>query len=229
MRHSLSETIKRRATVTGSTVKSIMLPRYSRAKVALRLLEGFHRHTVTGLLQTLYLSSGTPQETADWSNPDDWIAEILEDDQMALATKIWKGSHGALNPRYLKGIHLFLTKHELIECDEDSRLCISPKGGAFISDDEIALKEIDLQEGIIELLKIVKDHSSRQAVLSLWREFLQKNTTYRSESSINSTLADRLANLEDRHLIERKRFWIGLTAGGLAYLDENIPRFGKEI
>ena len=206
-----------------------MLPRYSRAKVALRLLEGFRRHTVTGMLQTIYFNSGTPQETADWSNPDDWIAEILEDDELALATKLWKGSYGALNPRYLKGIHLFLTKHKLIACHEDSRLRISPKGGAFIGGDKATLKEIDLQEGIIELLKILKDHSTRQAVLPLWREFLQKNTAYRSESSINSTLADRLANLEERHLIEKKRFWIGLTAGGLAYLDEITPRFRKEI
>ena len=52
-------------------------PKYSEVRHLLGVWPGFLRRNVTGLHSTLQGLMGTPQNTADWTDPETWIPARL--------------------------------------------------------------------------------------------------------------------------------------------------------
>jgi restriction system protein len=143
------------------TVKSIMLPRYGVAQRLLCTLSGRARSTVTGMIRSVYLWSGTPGEPRTRSNRLEWIDSLLEGAERDLAHRIWKDSGNTINPRYVKGAHLFLNKHGLMSVRDDGCYMITLKGIRFERNEFRTVAEIDTGEGLLELLNLASSLSSR--------------------------------------------------------------------
>jgi hypothetical protein len=149
---------------TAPTVKSIMLPRYDAARRLLGILNGCPRSTITGMLGSIYLWTGTPKEQRSWHDPLQWIDSLLEGAERDLAHRIWKESGKTIHPRYVKGAHLFLNKHDLLSVRDDGRYEITPKGARFAQDDLCTVAEIDTAEGLLELLMAVEPASTESSL-----------------------------------------------------------------
>jgi restriction system protein len=175
---------------------------------------------VTGLIQSVYLNAGTPQETVNWSRPDHWIDDILSGDEQVLAQRIWRETDRSVNPRYLKGIHLFLNKHRLLEVRPDGAYTISKQGTDFIQSALSVTARIDNEEGLIALLDMIGKQTSAARLKEQWAAFLSQFARYKSTSSISATLADRLKNLEERALVQKRRSDLFVTEAGSSYLRE---------
>jgi len=80
------------------------LPEYSVARSFLRTLNGVSYTLYRSLYNSILEQRGNPRETVDWTNPEIWIVERLKEAEQELALRIWKGSKGALNPRYLRSL-----------------------------------------------------------------------------------------------------------------------------
>src|ERR1700737_4837833 len=91
-------------------VQAPLYPPYSDISHAIRLLNGEPVQRVRDMISAIAAQMGTPQNPADWSDPDTWIGERLSGDLQLLARKIWEGSDKHLNPRYLNGCYLFINR-----------------------------------------------------------------------------------------------------------------------
>lgn len=94
----------------------------------------------------------------------------------------------------------------------------TPKGVRFAKNELRTVAEIDLNEGLLELLRLALSSSSREEILTKWRNFVASTSTYKSESSIRNTLAHRLDNLAARGLVTTKRRSVSPTDEGRRYL-----------
>jgi restriction system protein len=63
-----------------------------------------------------------------WTNPDEWIAERLAGTHQETALRIWRGTHGRVNPRHLTGLWLISNTYELLAEDGNRVLQLTPKG-----------------------------------------------------------------------------------------------------
>lgn len=136
------------------------------------------RQGVTGMIKSIYLNSGTPQEITTWSNPDHWIDDLPTGDEQALARELWRTSGGSLNPRYAKGIHLFLNKHKLLSSGDNGVYAVTEKGNAFLREDTAVVQLIDYEEGMIHLLNmLIRDEFvHHQLLLQRWERFCLTHT-----------------------------------------------------
>jgi restriction system protein len=213
----------------ASTITSVMLPTYGVARHLLPTLSGVQRSTVTGMIESIYRGSGTPDAQLKWKDPSKWMAHVLEGEQRQLAEKIWEKSEGSLNPKYTKGSHLFLNKQQLLIVGTEGEYQISRRGHLFIAKDNQTTAEIDRSEGILQILKwISMVEMTRDELRDQWRAFALNSSSYRAESSIRNTLRGRLNNLTERGLIAMKRSRVALTDHGRIYLSQAraaVPNF----
>jgi restriction system protein len=206
---------------TEHRVRTPLFPTYKEVRHLLKIWPGRPRKQVTGLQATLAELRGTPQNTVDWTEPDQWIPERLKDADRELAEASWVGSGKTVNPRYTYGHWLLVQKYELVREDDVGELRLTDRGRDFIDheggDTEAFLDE---QEGLAKLLALVADNGPTRAggLLGEWTEYLTRHSAFGSDSTFRDTLRRRLNNLLDRGLIARKGTLYSITDSGLAYL-----------
>ncbi|MFC1642639.1 HTH domain-containing protein [Myxococcota bacterium] len=205
---------------TEHRVRTPLFPTYREVRQLLKVWPGRSRKQVTGFQATLAELRGTPQNTLDWTDPDQRIPERLKDADRELAGAIWAGSGKTVNPRHTYGHWLLVQKYELVR-EDDGAVRLTDRGREFLDhpggDAEAFLDE---QEGVAKLLALVADNGPARAggLIKEWSEYLARHSAFGSDSTIRDTLRRRLNNLLDRELISRKGTLYSITDGGLAYL-----------
>lgn len=202
-------------------VRTPLFPTYGEVRHLLRVWPGRPRKQVTGLQATLGELRGTPQNTVDWTEPDQWIPERLEGADRELAEAIWKSSGKAVNPRHTYGHWLLVQKYELVQEDDAGVLRLTERGRDFLEHEAgDAEAFLDEQEGLAKLLALVAENGPTRAggLLEEWTEYLTRHSAFGSDSTFRDTLRRRLNNLLDRGLVARKGTMYSVTDEGLAYL-----------
>lgn len=184
-------------------------------------MEGQSQRTFFSMREVIQKNRGTPQETQDWTQPEEWIPRLLENAERDLAHHIWRASGQLVNPRHLTGVWLLSSGYHLIEPDHDDLLHITNYGSSFIQNPQgETVQHIDYFEGLLNLLLIVSEHGpgKRLQFMPAFIEFLEDYSSYRSKSAFNSTWHGRIRNLQDRGLVSRAGITYEITQKGLDYL-----------
>ena len=133
------------------------LPTYESARHFLRILDGVTYDTYRSMYDAIWSQRGTPQETTDWAEPEEWIPERLTGDGQALALRLWRESKKTVNPRHVRGAWYLTTKHGLLSQD-NHRLHITQQGQDFIGQPAGLIEaDIDLREGVLTVLRLVAE------------------------------------------------------------------------
>jgi restriction system protein len=140
----------------------------------------------------------------------------------SLAKHTWSKSKETVNPRYLRGPGIVADRYDLAEESGEGKWIISAAGRDLL-DTQLGATEkgIDLQEGMAEIMQIVrtKPNARRGDFLPDWREFVVEKSNIQQESVVKDFLYRRLQNLMDRKLVDRDGQRYRLTKGGEDYLD----------
>lgn len=201
-------------------VHTPLFPSYSEVEKLLVIVAGkTKRSELLGLFKVIWDHTGTPQNTVDWSSPDQWIDERLSGNEKTLAKRIWDESNKTVNPRYIYGSYLFISTYELLTVDKNGAYCISEKGKGFLSHSSAILRKLDEAEGLPKLLAILAAHSpaKRGDLLDEWGEFLLAHSKFGTPSTIKDTLRRRILNLVERGYIHREGNTYTITDKGVAY------------
>ncbi len=83
-------------------------PTYEDARHFIQILDGISKQAFFDMRSDIMSNRGDPQHQMDWSNPDEWIPNRLEGQNLQFAWKIWEGSGKTLSPRYVLGEWLVL-------------------------------------------------------------------------------------------------------------------------
>jgi restriction system protein len=201
------------------------LPEYGQVRALLPVIVGTKKDELSSLISVVFSITGTPQQTLDWSEPDQWIPSRLSGSARDLASRIWNDTNNVVNPRYLRGHYYFILRHQLLSTDAENRFITTSKSERFSDDDECLIRELDQTEGNAFLLHTIDRLESVKAeeLRSEWSTFVQTRSNYRADSSMRGLLRWRLRNLESRNLISRDRGRISLTSTGKVYVQETIP------
>lgn len=197
-------------------------PTYPSARAFLALMDGQSRRTLLDMRETIRSNVGTPQETRDWTQPDEWILDILSGEQRDMALHLWNGSRGLVNPRHLTGNWLLCSSYELLTPDHHDILQITSRGQDFLdSPFGEAEQYLDFSEGVLHLLAIVAEHGpgKRSDLLPHFTEFVHANSRVRAQSAVSSVWYNRITNCVDRELVSRDGVVYQITKAGLDYLE----------
>ncbi len=200
-------------------VRAPLFPLYRHVKQCIRLWDGEQVKAVRDMINAIMDQTGTPQNTVDWSKPDEWIVARLAGDQKRLAGKLWGGSGRTVNPRHVYGCYLFINRLSLLDQKTGTyRLC--ERGNHFLSDDPDILRELDFGEGIPVVLTLVMEttRAKRSDLIGDWASYLQSVSKFSTPSTFKDTLRRRLLNLVERSLVDRDGNRYSITDKGLAYL-----------
>jgi restriction system protein len=172
------------------------------------------------MLRDMWDQMGTPQNPVDWSDPDEWIPQRLRGKSAELARKLWEGSGKEFNPRYGHGSYLFTKTYRLLDADSGDILHLTDGGKGFLDEDPIILRDLDEQEGLLELLSILatKTRAMRADMLPEWSEYLLERSNFSTSSTFKDTLRRRLLNLVEREMISRDGNVYSIREKGIAYL-----------
>jgi restriction system protein len=198
------------------------LPTFSQLRGYLAAIEGVPVSALEQLESAVWGLRGTPQEPVSWDAPEQWIAERLTGDAQSLAKYIWSKPKETVNPRYLRGPGIVADRYGLAEESGEGKWIISAAGRDLLDTQFGATeKGIDLQEGMAEIMQIVrtKPNARRGDFLPDWREFVVEKSNIQQESVVKDFLYRRLQNLMDRKLVDRDGQRYRLTKGGEDYLD----------
>ncbi len=209
------------------SVRVAWFPTYGEVRHLLGIWPGRARTQITRLHSAIMQHTGTPDDPADWSDPDSWIPELLSGEDHELAYAIWEGSDKTVNPRHTAGSWDLVRHCELLEADPDGDMRLTDRGSDFI-DHVFGSAEalVDKQEGLIGVLRIVGDRGpARSGVLvDPWGKFLvERNSPFRSTSTIKDTLGRRLSNLLDRDLLKKEGLDYSISKAGVDYLKRVGP------
>ena len=177
----------------GSQVRSLIpgIPIYANARHFLRIIDGVSYALYRSTFNAIKAQRGSPQQTVDWRDPDEWIVERLDGEEQRLALRMWQESKHELNPRYLQGVWSLTTRHDLLVQDRSDTLRITERGEGFLAEPEgTVVAEIDGYEGMLNLLKLVADRGpgKRSDFLPGYAEFCHAFTTHRSQNVIKGSL-----------------------------------------
>jgi restriction system protein len=200
-------------------------------------MDGQSQRTFFSMRDAIDKQTGTPQANQDWRNPDEWIPEILQDDQQILAQHLWSVSDGVLNPRYLLGVWLLSSSNKgygLIDTDGSDTFFVTDRGEDFVSNPlGDTVQKIDYLEGLLNLLLIVSEHGpgKRSQFMPTYIEFLKEYSSYRSRNAFDTAWYGRIRNLTDRDLVSRAGVTYEISQSGLAYLEtvgSLLEKIGRE-
>jgi len=197
-------------------------PSYGIARHFLRILDGVPYSTYRSTRDSILQQRGSPQEPADWTDPDTWIPGFLKGDDETLAFRMWRESGGELNPRHTLGCWSLSTRHELLARDAGDTLKITDRGQHFLDEPEgQTVADIDAYEGVLTILRLVAERgpAKRSEFLPEYADFCRRFTRYRSESVFTSSQYDRLINLIDRGYVSRRAQMYEITDSGLGHLE----------
>lgn len=212
-------------------VRIYWYPLYSNVRQLLNILNGVKGKLVHNLSKTIWSQTGTPQNPLDWSDPDTWIDERLSGAEAELAKRIWNESSHSINPRYFDEAYGFIKSYGLFENDNTGVNQLSKRGEAFLSNDVNLIREIDLNEGLVQILSILstKTKAKIKEIMSEWEEFLGKHTKLKAYSSSYYTLRHRLLNLVERSLISQEGNTYFISQQGLDYEASFPPTKGDSL
>lgn len=198
------------------------LSTYGEARAFLKIINGVPFDLITQMRARIWEQVGTPQNNIDWTQPDEWIPERLNSPEREIALKIWRESGGVVNPRHIRGTWYFVKNHDLIKTDNNGNIEITGDGTIFLNaETSEVVTRIDRYEGLLNVLQAVSEHNpgKRSDILPAYIEFCNAHTNYRSESVYKSSLYDRMVNLIDRGLVERRgNILFQITDKGINYL-----------
>lgn len=209
-------------------------PTNEEARCFTQLMEGQSLRTFYTMRDQIFANLGTPQETQDWSQPNDWIPNILTSDEQGLALHLWEGSKGLINPRHLTGVWLFNSQYQLLQADAQDSLHITEDGRDFVAEPLGTVAQyVDFMEGLVNLLLIVSERGpgKRSDFLPEFSEFLERYSSMRSIRAFKGAWYGRIRNLVDRGLVSRAGMTYEITQDGLAYLEQVGPmlmQIGRE-
>lgn len=209
-------------------------PTNDQAAHFIRLMDGQSIRVFFSMRENVLANIGTPQETQDWTRPEEWIPELLVGDEQALALRLWQGSHGIVNPRHVTGMWLLCSQYHLLEADSGDTLHITPVGQDFVSNPAgLTVQQIDFSEGLLNLLLIVSEHGpgKRADFLPHYSEFLEVYSSYRSPRAHKGAWYGRIRNLFERGLVNRSGVIYEISPAGLTYLErvgDLLKQSGRE-
>lgn len=203
------------------------LSTYKETRAFLRIINGISFNLITQMRARIWEQVGTPQNNIDWTQPDKWIPERLNSPEREIALKIWHESERLVNPRHIRGTWYFVRNHKLIDNDQNGNIEITNDGIIFLnSETSEVITRLDKYEGLLNVLQAVSEHNpgKRSDILPAYIEFCNTYTNYRSESVYKSSLYDRMVNLIDRGLVERRgSILFQITDKGMNYLQNVTP------
>ena len=211
-----------------------LYPTNEEARRFIQLMDGQSLRTFYNTREQIDANVGTPQETQDWSQPEEWIPQILSDGEQVLALHLWRGSDGLVNPRHTTGVWLFSSQYRLLQSDPQHILHVTEDGWDFITNPlGRVVQYIDFKEGLLNLLLIVSERGpgKRSDFLPEFSEFLKRYSNIRSDHALKSAWYGRIRNLVDRGFVSRSGMTYEITQEGLAYLEQVGPllmRTGRE-
>lgn len=210
------------------------LSTYKETRALLRIIIGVSYDLINQMRARIWEQVGTPQNNIDWTQPDEWIPERLKSPEKDIALRIWLESGKLVNPRHIRGTWYFVRNHELIYIDQNGYIEITNDGTIFLNDENSdVVTRIDKYEGLLNVLQAVSEHNpgKRSDILPAYIEFCNSYTNYRSESVYKSSLYDRMVNLIDRGLVERRgNILFQITEKGIYYLQKVTPHVpGRKI
>lgn len=197
-------------------------PSYDQVRDVLPIWDGAPDGAITRMRNAMWAHTGTPQDQADWTDPDVWIDERLDGEAKEWATRTWQGSQKRVSPRYVVGHWLLISNAGLLELAGDGHLRLTAAGQDFLKQPEgETVRRVDLDQGLLRLLRLVAEAgtATQAELLAPWSEFLLAETKVRAESARKSNLAHRLKNLLQREYVERNGRSYGITTAGLRYLE----------
>ena len=209
-------------------MKTPFYPLYSKIRPLLRVFDGMVAADVLDLKSGLFAMRGTPQDPADWQDPDTWIPERTSGRLRELASQVWEGTGRLVNPRYLMGSWLLIRNHELLIPDGSGVLQITDHGRDFLKKAEgSTVRRLDEEEGLGDLLRSIAARSPvrRSDLLPVFSEYAIRASSIKAASTINSFMRYRISNLIDRDYVERSGFSYVVTESGLDWIkgfDANV-------
>lgn len=198
-------------------------PDYGRVRKFLPLMAGQQYQIFESMNNIIWEHRGTPQNTRDWSRPEEWIPQILSGSEQALAFHLWQGSDGSINPRHLSSLWRFCYFYELVQFDSAGYISISTKGEDFIKNPlGETVRKIDYLEGLFHLLAIVAERGpgKRSDLLPPFADFLANYSRLKSNSTITTNWFHRMANLVNRGFVIREGNVYRISQEGLSYLEQ---------
>lgn len=178
------------------------------------------RKSFTAMQRAINAKTGSVSAVVNWKNPDVWINDKLKGNEKETALLIWNGSGNVINPRYLDEPRRVVEKKRLTIVDENGLYRLTEYGVDFLKDPKgNAVREIDLEEGLVFILYIFSEKPGlqRKYILPVWENYLKKVAPkWKAESSITDLLSCRFRNLRERGLAKREGFnWFLTNEGGL--------------
>jgi restriction system protein len=203
-------------------VRTPQFPLYSEVRYLLQIFEGVSQSTIKTMLKSIEEQTGTPRQPVDWTNPKSWIQKRLTGESALLAQRIWQESNNEVNPRHVYGSYLFINNSGLLSDNVFGVYQTTPRGQAFLASDQKLLAEIDDQEGLPHLLRILagKTAARRRDILPEWSDFLREHSHFGTQATIRDTLRRRLNNLVERGYVSREGVTYLITKKGLDYAEQ---------
>jgi restriction system protein len=204
-------------------IKIPLYPEYSTTVKLLKILNGMPVRDFKNMWNSIWNLRGTPQNTADWTEPDQWIQERLTGKDREIAAKIWNDSNKVVNPRWTRGDQFLISTYHLIT-ENNGMYELTQGGKTFIGKVENEMmQKIDNEEGLIQILRQLSliESGKRADLLEEWEEYTKYNSNIKQDSVIKDYLRRRLVNLIDRKYIRRDGNVYTITEKGLLYL-QNI-------
>ncbi|MBW2467391.1 MAG: restriction endonuclease [Deltaproteobacteria bacterium] len=203
-------------------VRTPQFPLYSEVRHLLQIFEGVSQAAIKAMFKSIEEQTGTPRQPVDWSTPESWIAKRLTGDAAVLAERIWQESNKEVNPRHVYGSYLFINNNGLLSDNVFGVYQTTPRGQAFLANDPKLLAEIDDQEGLPHLLRILagKTSARRRDILPEWSDFLREHSHFGTQATIRDTLRRRLNNLVERSYVSREGVTYLITKKGLDYAEQ---------
>lgn len=203
-------------------VRTPQFPLYSEVHHLLQIFEGISQSAIKKMLKTIEEQTGTPRHPVDWTDPQSWVQKRLSGESAVLAQRIWQESSNEVNPRHVYGAYLFINNNDLLADNVFGVYQITPRGQAFLDNDPKLLAEIDDNEGIPHLLRILagKTTAKRRDLLPEWSDFLREHSHFGTQATIRDTLRRRLNNLAARGYVAREGVTYLITKKGLDYAEQ---------
>jgi restriction system protein len=209
-------------------IKIPLYPGYSTTIALLKIINGMPVRDFKNMWNTVLELRGTPQNTVDWTNPDEWIDVRLSGKDREIAQKVWAESQKTLNPRWTRGEQFLISGYYLIsECNGIYEL--TQDGEEFVGNSENRImQKIDIEEGLIQVLRQLSliNSGKRADLLEDWEEYTRYNSNIKQDSVVKDYLRRRLGNLVDRKYVKREGNVYSITDKGLCYLqtvEQNNP------
>lgn len=214
----------------GTVVKNYkvitpLFPTYAQTRAMIKAVSGYPLKSVRNMITAIREQTGTPQNPVDWSEPNVWIEERLKGLDAEIAQRIWATDDHVLNPRHSYGTYMFINNFLLMSCNDEGDWLPTEKGQQFLSNNDAALRELDDQEGLLQLLELLasREQAKRSDLMAEWQAFLHQHSKFAAISSIKTTLYARLYNLVDRGLVTREGFSYQITDAGRQWLGKALP------